>query len=242
MTAAYVYGLARTPEAGEGVELPTGVGGQPVRRLSAGGLDALVSTIEAEVGLDRDDVAAHGRVLDAALAAGTVAPMNFATVLDDDDAVRRVLGATHEDITALLARLDGHVEVSVRGYLREEAAIEAAVGDDPGVRRLQGRQRSLQDRIRLGEAVARAVEARATAAGSEIVDTLATASTGVVVGPLRSEQMALNASFLVSGDRMAAFDRRLTALGGRFATWLELHVVSPLPPYSFSDLVLTGAA
>src|SRR5918911_441390 len=101
-------------------------------QTEAGGLAALVSPVEGEkLRATRRDLLSHSAVLERAIAAGPVLPLRFGIVLRD-----------------------------------EEAVLREIVRSDPAIARLNEETRAAPEastqpqRVRLGEAVARALEAR----------------------------------------------------------------------------------
>src|SRR5579863_6729186 len=97
--AMYVYGVTRAagrPPRGEGI------GGAPLRRVAARGTAALVSELPpGEIRLGRAEMVTHTRVLEDALARGTVLPMRFGTTVERDSEVRdRLLIARNGELRA----------------------------------------------------------------------------------------------------------------------------------------------
>src|SRR3954469_1378524 len=110
----YVYGVlsaadAQTP-ALEGVEEST------LRVIRHARLGALVSDVAGGAVAAASEVRAHWRVLEAASADSTVIPVRFGTVMENELAVReRLLGPNAGPLIALLEKLAGRVQLSVKG-------------------------------------------------------------------------------------------------------------------------------
>src|SRR5215216_1414963 len=104
-TARYVYGVVR-PRTIDRVGSP-GVGGASVHAVERGELAALVSDVPpGPLTGTKDDVLAHSRVLEEAIVSGTVLPMRFGVVMDDEDALGRDLLEQHaEELRELLAAM-----------------------------------------------------------------------------------------------------------------------------------------
>src|ERR671932_109503 len=163
MTVVYGIVSAETPLDG----VPAGIGGAPVERVVAGGLAALVSPVEGEeLRATRRDLLSHSAVLGRAIAAGPVLPLRFGIVLRDEDAVaQELLEPRHDELTALLQRFERLVELRVKAFYDEEAVLLEIVRSYPAIARLNEATRGASDaaaqpqRVRLGEAVARGLEA-----------------------------------------------------------------------------------
>ena len=249
-TARYLYAISRhlAPEALTGVG---GLMGAPLQVVSHRGLDAVVSDVPlAEFGelalkqnlenlswLERV-ARGHDEVVNAAAAAGPVAPMRLATMCLDDDGVRARLDEWHDALHRVLDRVEGRAEWSVKVLVPPpEPAAAAASGSGSGVAYLQQKRAEQQEREhRL---------ARTSNIGEEIHQDLARTT---VASRLLSPQdpqltryagtMVLNGAYLVdvtAGDR---FQRRVRELA---AAHPEARIESggPWPPYSFAVLEQT---
>jgi hypothetical protein len=79
----YVYGIVKA-----NAKPPTecGIAQAPLRIIAGEAAAALVSDLPGgEVRLGREEMLAHARVLEAAIANGTVLPMRFGIVMSDPD-------------------------------------------------------------------------------------------------------------------------------------------------------------
>ncbi|MDA0159938.1 GvpL/GvpF family gas vesicle protein [Solirubrobacter ginsenosidimutans] len=128
--ALWVYGVldsdAPGPARGQGVD------GQPVEIVRADGFAALVSRVPCprfdthvlcrslqERRTFEALVRAHQDVLREALALGAVVPFGFATVLENEAALRALLKRDRARLTEGLARLRGMSEWSLKAYSDE---------------------------------------------------------------------------------------------------------------------------
>jgi hypothetical protein len=242
--SSYVYGVIPAADAAAWPG-PDGIGG-PVRAIVAGELAALVSDVPA--GLTpgkRDELDAHRRVLAQAVELGTVIPMRFGMVMDDEDVVReRLLGEHAAELGALVDELDGLVQMTVRAFYAEDALLKTAVATNDEIARRSAAVAGLPEldsrpeRIALGELVAAAVDQRRVRDEEALLERLRPLAEEVRVEAPGSERVALNAQLLVSRNRRAALDAEIADLGPALEGYLGLRYIGPLPPYSFSSLEL----
>jgi Gas vesicle synthesis protein GvpL/GvpF len=233
-----VYGIvpAETPLGG----VPTGIGGAPVGRVVSGGLAALVSPIEGDnLHATRRDLLSHSAVLEHAVAAGPVLPLRFGIVLRDEEAVaEELLEARRDELTALLKRFERLVELRVKAFYDEEAVLREIVRSDPAIARLNEATRGIPEaslhpqRIRLGEAVARALDARRESDARAILARLRPLAEEVVVEE-SDATLAFTASFLVDRGRIEAFDRAMDELARAHEGLITFKYLGPLAPHSF---------
>jgi len=157
--AEYVYGIVETsakPPAARGIA------DAPLRLISGETACALVSELTAEeLRLGREEMLAHARVLEEALANGTVLPMRFGVLMESPDEVKeRLLDDHSSELTEQLERFQDHVEMNVRGVYVEETLMREIVREDEQIARLREMVRSYPEdatyarRMELGELVA----------------------------------------------------------------------------------------
>ncbi|MER5552941.1 GvpL/GvpF family gas vesicle protein [Streptomyces sp. NPDC002793] len=250
---AYVYAVCRA-----GTPLDTaltgqqGLEGNPLRAVRAGDLVALVSSVPSALygaegvqaqmeDLDRLEVLArtHHTVVAAAYGHATVLPLRLATVYLDDGRVRAMLGAREPEFTALLARLEGHVELGVKVYADPREAVTVGSGGpetdtvaSPGRAYLQ-RRRAQQRNHRQTYRAAGTVAAEVTARVAGI------ARAHVTHRPQQGElaqaagENIVNDAYLVDGAQADAFRAALTGLADD-VPGVRVEITGPWAPYSFA--------
>jgi len=244
--AKYVYGVVRAGDAS--FPKMIGINDEPVSPVSSEGLAALTSDVpEGLLEAGRDELLTHSRVLEEALAQGTVLPMRFGVVLPDEQAVRDELLAPHsEELEAQLRDLDGKVEINLKVLHDEETILREVLADSPeaaGLRQsIQGKPEdaTYYERIRLGELVAQGLEDKREQTGPAIVERLSPYAVAVQVGDSAHERMALNASFLVERKGLERFDQAVDEVGEEQAGRIRLRYTGPLPPHSFVELEMAA--
>jgi hypothetical protein len=241
-----VYGVVRADGSLEA--LPLGIGDSQVRRVTSGTVAALASAVDdGDLRATRRDLLSHSRVLERAFESGPVLPFRFGTVFTDDQAVMsELLEPRHDELAALLARFEHLVELRVKGFYIEESVLREIVNSDREIARLREATRGLPEdagygrRVRLGEAVAAAVEARQVRDAQEVVRRLAPDAEDVAVDSESPHGVALVASFLVHRNRIGAFDKTMDVLARQHEGRITFKYLGPLPPYSFVTLSCEG--
>ncbi|WP_079159367.1 GvpL/GvpF family gas vesicle protein [Streptomyces griseus] len=252
---SYVYAVGRT-----GTPLDTAPDGRPgledgpLRTVAGGGLVAVVSTVPSAsydsagiasrmADLDALEVLArtHHSVVEFASAHATVLPMRLATVYVDDARVRSMLEEREPEFGALLARLEGHVEMGVKVYADpRSAATPAPAGGGPGsgqpsspgrayLQQRRAQRQNHRDAYRAAGAVAAGIPAR--------VEGLAEAR--VSHRPQQGElaraagENIANEAYLVRASQEEEFRRALHGVADGFPG-VEVEVTGPWAPYSFA--------
>lgn len=235
--STYVYGVATAthPLPIDGL---TGVGAEKasVRLIREGGLVAVVSDAPDGLRAKRRDLEAHERVLESLCASGTVMPMRFGMVASDDAMVQAELTSKAAQYTDLLAELNDHVELNVKGVHNEDALLGDLLQRRADLRERNDALREAgggaQDRIAFGKQVAAAVEERRGQDADRLVAQLESHASRVRLGP-PVDGCFVNASFLVASADREAFDAAVATLREAADGYADVRVFGPLPPYSF---------
>ncbi len=225
-----------------------GVGepGCEVRTVCHDGLCAVVSDASAgEVEATRDNLMSHAGVLDALMGQGTVVPMRFGVVVPSEEALMsEVLAPFHDELLDLCRRFEGTTELHVKAIYREEVVLAEIVHENPEVARLREVTRDLPeaatyyDRIRLGELIAKAMDAKRRADGDALVARLAPLAVDTRENDLIVDRMVANTAFLVAASERQRFDDAVAQLTTDVAHRMDVKYVGPFPPYSFADVHL----
>ncbi|GII79158.1 gas vesicle protein [Sphaerisporangium rufum] len=242
-TACYVYGVLPgdvevTPEG-------SGVAGGEIRLVRHGELAALVSELRLSRPLGRpDDLIAHQRLLDDVAAEVPVLPMRFGAVLDGTESVARELLAPHHDeFRAALDDLEGRAQFVVKARYREDAVLREVLAEHPEAARLREQIRGLPEdaswdaRIRLGEIINQAIEAKRDADTRALAEGLAPHAVAVVIREPTHEEDAAHLAILVDDERRQEFEEALEDFGRDWAERITLRLIGPQAPY---DFVVTG--
>lgn len=234
-TYLYAITLADHPLDLEGLK---GVGDPPaaLRTVSDGALSAVVSDAPAELRAKRRDLLAHQGVLERLMRDGAALPMRFGLLGPDDRQVREAVQEHREAYAQRLRELDGCLEYHLKVSRDEEDLLREVVAESGEIRRLNDVTRrepsAHEERVALGELVAREVRAREESEAGELVCRLAPTAAGHSVGEPTKTHF-LNVSFLVHRDRAASFARVVDEEAERRGEAYTLHLHGPLPPYSF---------
>jgi hypothetical protein len=227
----------------------TGVGGETVGSVSEGELAALTSPVASpNVRAKRRDLLNHSEVLAAALGRGTVLPLRFGVVFENEAAlVADFLRPRQDELAKLLRRFEGSVELTVRATYEEDAILAEIVRENPRVARL--REETLGGaaaatyplKVELGERVAGELQNRTLRDRKALLDRLHPLALDLEVDQEPIENQVLRASFLVARDNVGAFDDAMDELAGHHAGRIRFKYVGPLPPHSFVDVATPGA-
>jgi hypothetical protein len=247
--ALVVYGVMRASDCPDGLSVEWR-GTLEVRAIGYEGVCALVGDApEGPVRVRRDALLAHSEVLHVAMEHGPVLPLRFGMVLPDSEVVVGELLAPHaEELAARLDALEGTAEFQLKVTFDSDRMLSSLIASDGPLADIAARVRALPgaaghfDRIRLGELVSQRVESHAEAVDAEVVTALQPLALAVSHGERQHEWMALNAAFLIADASRKEFDAAVDQLATDHAGGLLFRLIGPLPPHSFAEVALEGAA
>ena len=240
MAAAYVYGLvaadAELPPDLFGIGPSGEVSAVPHRRLAA-----LVSDVPADRPLGtRDDLVGHERVLDRVVAATAVVPMRFPAVVERTDIVDELLAPHHDRFVEILAELDGRVQYTLKGSYQRDEVLSEVLAADPEIRSLREsiaglpEDASYYDRVRLGELVVAALEARREADAADMLRRIGPTAVATVQRRPANPEDVIDAAFLVDRAGEREFSDVVEEVGRAFDGRARLRLLGPLAPYDFT--------
>jgi Gas vesicle synthesis protein GvpL/GvpF len=226
----------------------SGVAGETVGTVVDGELAALTSTVvSTKVRAKRRDLLNHSEVLAAVLERGTVLPLRFGVVVEDDAAlVDGFLRPRRDELSTLLRQFEGRVELTVRAYYEENAILAEIVAENPRIARLREATRQGSDaathplKVELGERVAKDLEQRTNRDRRALVDRLRPLALDLEVDQEPIEHQVLRASFLVERKNVSAFDHAMDDLAREHAGRIRFKYVGPLAPHSFVSVAAPG--
>ena len=241
--ALHVYGVVTAP-----TPIPDALRGRqqvPIRLVVRGDLAAVVSDIEADVRVRRDDLLAHARVLETLAEGATVLPMRFGVIVEDDEEVaHNILEAGETGLTSLLKSFEGLVQLTVKAYHDEDEALKDLLRQNPEIRRLREQTASAagayHSQIEFGEAIAVALDELANADAAMLNEELSGLAEQVVLQEVSGRNQVLDAALLVKQEARARTDEGVAQLSRRLPGRLRLRYIGPQPLYAFVDTELTG--
>lgn len=239
MTATYVYGLvasdAELPPDLVGIGPSGRVSTIPHRRLAA-----LVGDVPTDRALGtRDDLVGHERVLDLVASSEAVLPMRFPAVVEREGVVDELLAPHHDRFVEILAGLRGRVQFTLKGSYQQDVVLRELVETDEEIRSLRDRidglpeEATYYDRIRLGELVVGALEARREDDAARMLRALEPSAIRTVQRRPTDPQDVINAAFLVERAVQDEFCDAVEAVGREFEGRALLRLLGPLAPYDF---------
>ncbi|MEM1125603.1 MAG: GvpL/GvpF family gas vesicle protein [Bacteroidota bacterium] len=222
----YLYAFCRPP-------LPPDVPGlhkTMLRAIPVGALVAAVSDLDTPPSAGAPHLWAHEHAVETLMQTRPVLPVRFGTMLHDAEHLQAVTAPQEAAMHEALARVDGHVELSVRALAAEPPLPPAEAPPRTGTDYLRQRQAQLSAE----QADHQQAQQRAAALHAQLAP-LAADST---YEARRTARMVLTGAYLVPADQQDAFQDAVAALQTQHPD-LAFLCTGPWPPYHFTRLALT---
>ncbi len=206
-------------------------------------LAAVVSDVPLGV-LDstRENVLAHERVNEIVMREHTVIPMSFGTIFKTRDDIVQLLRSAYDAFGDVLLKMRDKMEFGLKVLWDRDSIVHDIEEEDEGISRLK-KEIALQKgstyfaRMQYGRAIDAALQSRSERYGSEILDRLRDVAVASRINKPIGDKMIMNAAFLVSRDREAAFDARVKSIAAAHDK-LTFKYTGPWPPYNFVNIRL----
>jgi Gas vesicle synthesis protein GvpL/GvpF len=237
--ASYVYAIvpADTP-------LPDnlkGIGGTPVALAPWLEVAAVVGAVDPEQPVGRrGDILAHGRVVDALSGLGPVIPIRFGSVFAaETDVVDHLLAPNAGHFLNVLAGLEGTAQFTVRARYDEELVLAEVISENPDIAALRDQTRGQPEdttyypRLRLGELVSQALEAKRDDDGQRVLGALVPHTVASKVLPGTGVDHLIEVAFLVADDHRAVFEQVAEDVAASVTPRAKVRLVGPVAPYDF---------
>ncbi|MEO0541217.1 MAG: GvpL/GvpF family gas vesicle protein [Cyanobacteria bacterium P01_A01_bin.105] len=241
-TGLYLYGIF--PQPGPQTDDLIGLDQQPVRSHHLADFTILYSEAQKPKYLtSRRNLLSHERVLEAAMEAGhrTLLPLQFGLVIPTWDAVKAdLVSPYHQSLTALLHKLDGQREVSVKMRWDPAAELERMMDQNPMLKaerdRLQGKQLNMEEVIQMGQAIEAAMATWRDRIVADFQAQLSPLAVEIAENDTLTADMIYNAAYLIPWEAETQFSEAIEALDATYEDRLRIRYNNFTAPFNFAQL------
>ncbi|MEY2978268.1 MAG: GvpL/GvpF family gas vesicle protein [Prochlorotrichaceae cyanobacterium] len=239
----YLYGIFPAPGP-LGLDLQ-GLDKQEVQTHTIADFVFLYSFAQQERYLaSRKNLMGHARVLEEAMSAGfrnhLPLPLNRLIFQTWGEVEAQIITPYQDHLRALFERLVGKREVGLKIYWDEAAELERLLEHNEPLQqqrdRLEGRQLSMDEIIRIGQAIETALTNHQTQIIEVFQTHLTPLAIEVVENDLQTESMIYNSAYLIEWDQEFAFSQVVEDLDNKFENRLRLRYNNFTAPYNFASL------
>ena len=244
----YIYCIIAADRPLTFASLGIGGGEFPVYTINYRDLAAVVSE-SPDRGYEstKRNMTSHMKVLEEVMRSQTILPIRFNSVSPCVDSVRdEVLMPNYDTLKQQLAKFEGHVEMGVKAFWREDVLYNEIVAANDDIRRLRDRiagrspEATYRERVKLGEMVENALEAKRASESEAMIERLKPFAADIVVRDPLTERMALNAALFMKASDREEFEQALNAIDAEEDSRMTFKCVGPVPPYNFVEVTLSS--
>ena len=246
----YIYCIAGAGQERSFGHIGIGGRGDEVHTVCYEDLAAVVSdTPINKYVVNGENPKAHQRVIEEVMREYTVLPARFCTIAEPPEASekikQRLLKERYAEFKGLLREMDNKVELGVKAFWEDMDAIFGEIVEEHReIRRFKEEiaarppDQTYYQRMKIGEMVQAALEAKKNKEVGQILRVLRALSTDSRTNATYGDKWILNAAFLVDKSLEKAFDDRMDALSEKYAERIRFKYVGPIPPFNFVEVVV----
>ncbi len=245
---------------------PIGIGnrGDVVETFSHDGLAAIISnSCVKKYPISKINTICHQKVMEEVMKSHTVLPVRFSTIAEDKEGKdgspmvpslerirQRVLIERRQEFIDLIRHMDTKMELGVKvlwtdmkevfkEIVQEKLRIKNLKEKIERINITNPRQVTHRERVKLGEMVKDALNAKREKLKNIVMGVLSRSSYDTRVNKNFGDNMILNGAFLVEKDKVADFENGLEKLIDTYAGKIKFKYIGPIPPSNFVEVVIT---
>jgi hypothetical protein len=242
----YIYCIIETKQ--ERNFGPVGIGkrGDEVLTIGYDDLSMVVSNFPlTKLTASKENMLAHQKVIEDVMKEfNGVLPVRFGTIASSVDEVRNLLDRRCREFKTVLRDMDHKIELGVKGIWKNmETIFSEIVEENKAIKNLKealtGKNgNDMQAKMDLGRMVKKALDEKKQKQAGKIIDRLRRTSYEHRLSNTISDEMFMNAAFLVGKGREKEFDNIMDDLGNEYKNRIKFMYAGPLPVFNFVNIVI----
>ncbi len=228
---------------------PIGIGGRRDEVLTIGydDINMVVSSHPlTKLVVSRENMLAHEKVIEEVMKEfDAVLPIRFGTIASSADEVRNLLDRRYREFKTALRDMDHKMELGVKGiWTNMDVIFKEIVEENRQIKKAKEEfqknknRKGIEAKMEVGRMVEQALLAKKEKETQVILDSLKRTAVDYKLNTVLSEQMFMNAAFLVDKGREKEFDNIMDDLSGKYKNRMKFMYAGPLPIYNFVNIVI----
>ncbi|WAL59278.1 gas vesicle protein GvpF [Thermocoleostomius sinensis] len=238
----YLYGIFPAPGP-HNLQI-TGLDQQRVCDREIDGFVFLYSEAQQErYSASRKNLLGHEQVLEYAMQQGfrTLLPLQFGLIIENWKIVKQqLITPKRQELYQLFTKLTGRREVSIKLFWDFKQELNFLMQEDQAVRierdRLEGKNLSIEEIIRIGQSIERAMEQRKQEIITTVQHTLNPLAIELAENRLLTDAMIYNAAYLIPWDAETRFSEQVETIDRQFEHRLLIRYNNFTAPFNFAHL------
>jgi uncharacterized membrane protein len=227
---------------------PVGIGGRGDEVLTIGydDLSMIVSNHQlTKFIVNRENMLAHEKVIEEVMKEfDSVLPVRFGTVASGADEIRNLLDRRYREFKDLLRDMDHKIELSVKGIWKNmDMIFKEVVKENKEIKKARDKITNHKSQItnlkmEVGKMVEQALAKKKEKEVEKIVDAIRRTAIEYKLNKTISDNMFMNAAFLVDKGREKEFDNTMDDLSEEYKDRIKFLYTGPLPVFNFVNIVI----
>ena len=259
----YIYCIIGANENREYGPIGIGERSDVIETFCHDGLATIISNSPVKkYPINRKNTICHQKVMEEVMKYHTVLPVRFSTIAEDKEpkdgspkiaalerTKQKVLTERRQEFIDLIKEMDTKMELGVKALWTDMKGVFNEIAEEnPAIKKLKGkierinitnpRQRTHSERVKLGEMVRDALNAKREKLKDIIMGVLKKASCDTRVNKNFGDNMIVNGAFLVEKSKVKEFDNYLDELNRHYGGNIKFKYIGPVPPCNFVEIVI----
>ena len=228
---------------------PIGVGDRSDEVLTIGydDLSMVVSNHPlTEIEVNRENMIAHEKVIEKVMEEfDSVLPVRFGTIASNADEIRNLLDRRYREFKNLLRDINHKIELDVKGLWKNmDAVFDEIIEENKEIKKAKekirnmGQNINVRSKIEIGKLVDEALQKKKEKETQCISDVLQKVYVDLTRNKTVSDEMFMNAAFLVDRGREKEFDNIMDDLNEEYKDRVKFKYTGPLPVFNFTNIVI----
>lgn len=226
---------------------PIGIGGRGDEVLTIGydDLSMVVSNHPmTKLVVNRENMFAHEWVIEEVMKEFTVLPVRFCTIAASADEIRNLLDRRHKEFKNLLRNMEHKVEAGVKAIWKNmDIIFKEIVEENKKIKKAKSQSSNLKSQIlnlkmEVGKMVEQALAKKKEKEAERFVDILRKISVDYRLNRTISDEMFMNAAFLVDKGREKELDNIMDDLSRECRDRIKFMYAGHFPPYNFVNITI----
>ncbi len=224
-----------------------GIGSDEVLTLGYEDLSMVVSNHPmTKFVVNRENMITHEKVIEEVMKEfGSVLPVRFGTIASSADEIRNLLDRRYGEFKNALRDMDHKVELGVKGIWKDKDVIfKEIVKENKEIRKVKEKiqndtsRKNIQAKVEVGKMVEQALVKKKEKEAERFVDVLRRTSVDYRLNKTISNEMFMNAAFLIDKGREKEFDNIMDDLNDEYKDRIKFMYAGPLPVFNFVNIVI----
>jgi len=243
----YIYSIIGTKQ--ERNFGPIGIGGRGDEVLTIGydELSMVVSNHSmGKLVVSRENMLAHEKVIEKVMKEfDAVLPVRFGTIASNADEVRNLLDRRCREFKNALRDMDHKIELGVKGIWKNiDIIFKEIVEENKEIKSKKEKilndkgKKNVHAKMEIGKMIEKALIKKKGKETEKIADALRRTAVHSKLNKTISDEMFMNAAFLVDKGREKEFDNIMDDLNDEYKNRIKFMYAGPLPVFNFVNIVI----